>query len=71
MSEVLKMKGNMTGRLNQMLQSILTEKRTRHLPVMNNGKLIGAISTGYAVKSVIDDQRFTIEQLEGYVTGFS
>jgi CBS domain-containing protein len=69
MSEVLKMKGNMTGRLNQMLQSILTEKRTRHSPVMDNGKLIGEISTGDAVKSVIDDQRFIIEQLEVYITG--
>ena len=48
---------------------IMTEKRTRHLPVMDEGKLIGIISIGDAVKSVIDEQRFTIEQLERYITG--
>jgi CBS domain-containing protein len=48
---------------------IMTEKRTRHLPVMDAGKLIGVISIGDAVKSVIDEQRFTIEQLERYITG--
>lgn len=48
---------------------LMTEKRTRHLPVMNEGKLIGVISIGDVVKSVIDEQRFTIEQLERYITG--
>ena len=48
---------------------IMTEKRTRHLPVMDEGKLIGIISIGDVVKSVIDEQRFTIEQLERYITG--
>jgi CBS domain-containing protein len=48
---------------------LMTEKRTRHLPVMDKGKLIGVISIGDAVKSVIDEQRFTIEQLEHYITG--
>jgi len=48
---------------------LMTEKRTRHLPVMDDGKLIGVISIGDAVKSVIDEQRFTIEQLERYITG--
>ncbi|MES0327100.1 MAG: CBS domain-containing protein [Gammaproteobacteria bacterium] len=48
---------------------LMTEKRTRHLPVMDEGKLIGVISIGDAVKSVIDEQRFTIEQLERYITG--
>lgn len=48
---------------------IMTEKRTRHLPVMDAGKLIGIVSIGDVVKSVIDEQRFTIEQLENYITG--
>ena len=48
---------------------LMTEKRTRHLPVMDAGKLIGVISIGDAVKSIIDEQRFTIEQLERYITG--
>lgn len=48
---------------------LMTEKRTRHLPVMDEGRLIGVISIGDAVKSVIDEQRFTIEQLERYITG--
>jgi CBS domain-containing protein len=48
---------------------LMTEKRTRHLPVMDAGKLIGVISIGDAVKSIIDEQRFTIEQLEHYIAG--
>jgi CBS domain-containing protein len=48
---------------------LMTEKRTRHLPVMDAGKLIGVISIGDVVKSIIDEQRFTIEQLERYIAG--
>ena len=49
--------------------ALMTEKRTRHLPVLNEGKLIGLISIGDVVKSIIDEQQFTIEQLERYITG--
>ena len=49
--------------------ALMTEKRTRHLPVLNEGKLIGLISIGDVVKSIIDEQQFTIEQLEHYITG--
>lgn len=48
---------------------LMTEKRTRHLPVMDEGKLIGLISIGDVVKSIIDEQRFTIDQLERYIAG--
>ncbi len=48
---------------------LMTEKRTRHLPVLDEGKLIGLISIGDVVKSIIDEQQFTIEQLERYITG--
>lgn len=48
---------------------LMTEKRTRHLPVLDKGKLIGLISIGDVVKAIIDEQRFAIEQREHYITG--
>ncbi len=48
---------------------LMTEKRTRHLPVLDEGKLTGLISIGDVVKSIIGEQQFTIEQLERYITG--
>lgn len=47
---------------------LMTEHRIRHLPVVDDGKLIGVVSIGDVVKAVIDDQRFLIEQLESYIT---
>ena len=49
--------------------AVVTEKRVRHLPVLENGKLIGLISIGDLVKSIITEQQFIIEQLERYITG--
>jgi len=49
--------------------TLVTEKRTRHLPVLENGKLVGLISIGDLVKSIITEQQFIIEQLERYITG--
>jgi len=49
--------------------AIMTDKRIRHLPVINQGKLVGIISIGDLVKSIIADQKFMIEQLERYITG--
>jgi len=49
--------------------SLMTEKRMRHLPVIENGKLVGLISIGDIVKSIITDQQFIIEQLVRYVSG--
>jgi len=47
----------------------MTERRTRHLPVVENGQLAGIISIGDVVKAIIEDQKFTIEQLEQYIHG--
>ncbi len=47
--------------------SIMTENRLRHLPVMDQGKLVGLVSIGDLVKDVISEQKFMIEQLEQYI----
>ena len=49
--------------------ALMTENRVRHLPVIDNGKLIGLLSIGDLVKDIISEQRFTIEQLEHYIMG--
>jgi CBS domain-containing protein len=49
--------------------ALMTEKRLRHLPVMDNGELRGLISIGDLVKQVITDQKHVIEQLEHYISG--
>jgi CBS domain-containing protein len=49
--------------------ALMTEKRTRHLPVIEDGKLVGLISIGDIVKSIIDDQQFIIQQLVRYISG--
>jgi CBS domain-containing protein len=49
--------------------AIMTEKRVRHLPVLEKEKLIGIVSIGDLVKSIIGDQKFTIDQLEQYIHG--
>ena len=48
---------------------LMTERRIRHLPVIEHGKMIGIVSIGDLVKAVIDEQRQTIEQLERYIAG--
>ncbi|MCU7892979.1 MAG: CBS domain-containing protein [Candidatus Thiodiazotropha sp. (ex Ustalcina ferruginea)] len=47
--------------------AIMTDKRVRHLPVMQNEKLVGIISIGDLVKAIIEEQQFVIEQLVSYI----
>ena len=54
---------------SQECMALMTENRLRHLPVMDNGKLIGLVSIGDLVKDIISEQKFIIEQLEHYITG--
>ncbi len=49
--------------------SLMTTKRIRHLPVIENDQLVGLISIGDVVIKIIEDQKFSIIQLERYVTG--
>ena len=49
--------------------ALMTEKRLRHLPVMDNGKLMGLVSIGDVVKAIISDHEFTIRELERYING--
>lgn len=49
--------------------TLMTDRRIRHLPVMDEGRLVGMLSIGDLVKAIIADQQFTIEQLEGYING--
>ncbi len=49
--------------------ALMTEKRFRHLPVMDGGAVVGVISIGDAVRAVVEEQRFTIEQLQSYIQG--
>jgi CBS domain-containing protein len=46
---------------------LMTERRVRHLPVIDGGRVIGMVSIGDLVKAVIAEQRQQIEQLESYI----
>jgi CBS domain-containing protein len=47
--------------------ALVTQRRIRHLPVLEDGKLIGLVSIGDLVKEVIAEQEQTIKQLESYI----
>jgi CBS domain-containing protein len=48
---------------------LMTDKRVRHLPVIDEDRLLGVISIGDVVKALISDKEFMIKQLEHYITG--
>lgn len=48
---------------------LMTEKRIRHLPVLNDGQLIGILTIGDLVKQIISEQESTIHHLENYIAG--
>ena len=49
--------------------ALMTNKRSRHLPVIDNGRVDGIISIGDLVKAIIAEQQFVIDQLEHYING--
>lgn len=50
--------------------NVMTERHIRHLPVVENTIVIGMVSIGDVVKSIIEVQRSTIEQLESYINSY-
>ncbi|MBZ0225834.1 MAG: CBS domain-containing protein [Comamonas sp.] len=49
--------------------ALMTQNRLRHLPVLDDGRLVGLISIGDLVKHVMSQQQFVIAQMEQYITG--
>ncbi|MDH3646334.1 MAG: CBS domain-containing protein [Gammaproteobacteria bacterium] len=49
--------------------ALMTEKRVRHLPILDQDKVVGVVSMGDLVKAIIAEQQLTIEQLERYIAG--
>ena len=49
--------------------ALMTERRVRHLPVVENRRVIGVVSIGDLVKATIDEQEFTIRELKNYIAG--
>jgi CBS domain-containing protein len=57
------------GHTSEECMVLMTENRLRHLPVIDDGKLVGLVSIGDLVKDIISEQRFIIDQLEHYIRG--
>jgi len=49
--------------------ALMSQKRVRHLPVLDGGKLVGIVSIGDVVKSIISKHSNTIDQLQNYIRG--
>lgn len=59
------------ARPNQTVQecmALMSDKRARHLPILDHKKLVGIVSIGDLVKSIIAEQQFEIESLQYYIT---
>jgi CBS domain-containing protein len=48
---------------------LMTDNHIRHLPVMDEGRLVGIISVGDVIKDMIEELEFHVEQLKSYITG--
>ena len=53
----------------ELCMGLMTDKRVRHLPVLEGKKVIGIISIGDLLKSIISKQKFVIDELEHYIHG--
>ncbi len=49
--------------------ALMTDKRIRHLPVIDDGRLVGIVSIGDCIKAIVSKQEFIIDQLESYIRG--
>ena len=49
--------------------ALMTDKRIRHLPVFEEGELVGVVSIGDVLKEIITEQKVMISHLEHYITG--
>ena len=49
--------------------ALMTDKRARHLPVLDHKRVVGVVSIGDLVKAVINDQQILIDQLQHYISG--
>ena len=61
------------ARLSQQVEecmAVMMSGNFRHMPVMEDGKVVGVLSLRDLVKVVIAEQQFTIEQLQGYISGY-
>ncbi len=54
---------------SEQCMALMTENRLRHLPVLDEDRLVGLVSIGDLVKNIISEQRFVIEQLRHYIGG--
>jgi len=84
---ILKGKSSRTARVREMMATpvlyatpdlsldecmgLMTEKRVRHLPVMDGATLIGIVSVGDVIKRIVANQHYEIRQLEKYIQGRS
>jgi CBS domain-containing protein len=55
---------------NEECMALMTDNHLRHLPVMDDEKLVGLVSIGDLVKDIISEQQFIIDQLQHYIQGY-